>query len=859
MVCRNFLIILGLTASVLAGEVCVAAKAAKLLDRQSKRAHSEAVAAEGEAASPLYLLSYDHGGVVLWGQEHFLKHLRNAVEWLDRYPSFKIGLENEAYTYDYLAEHNPEVLKEIREYLKRYPGRFGIGTCTYGQPLSVFINEESNIRQIGYALEADRRHFGCAPVVYLMSEHAMHSQIPQILKGFGFTGSIMRTHFMMYGYNPTFDVAIGWWVGLDGSRVPTIPTYVGQGAEFGRTTKDNWILTRYPGPQCDTPLEKFREDFAHIKPLLATRADDSGLRREELVRKYEGKEQYKWILLEEIFPVFPAPKKELKTVPNDFHVRMPWGYCGNEIWNTSRRAEVGVLTAERLAAIEHLLGGADHENEVRQAWRNLLIAQHHDVQICGLLPDARKFLTASLTASGRVKDACLRYVSSCMEGGKIAQITVFNPHSWPRKEWVEVTVSLPKGAAAALGVRRGKETIPSALLSADRYSDGSIQKAYMAIAADVPALGFVSYALVPAQDKPVQKSMGIEIDKENLCITTPHMVVRFNQEGGIYSILDRSTKESLLESSKRSGFLTGKIDGRHCESKGLWVLEAGRNGGPWAKARESGVIGSIPYTLEIVLRADSPRLDCRVRFQFQGQKIGRLSDNMRDSKSPFVHEEKLRFKISPAVGDDTVGVRDLPFAIAETSDRYINGLYWTALTDGRKGLAVFNRGTMGSVREADGSFSVPLAYAMYYVWGTRMLNGDFTYEFALYPFSGDWHQADLHRRALEYNFPCVGVCTAPGDGRLGSELRLLEVASSDVVVSALYSKEGKSYVRMYEYRGRNSHASLDYLPRRARLTEVDLAGREGESLSGLLTFQPWQIRTVRIEPLKLKQLLSEGF
>ena len=100
MVYRNFLIILGLAASVLAGEVCVADKAAKLLDRQSKSTHSEAMAAEGEAASPLYLLTYDHGGVVLWGQEHFLKHLRNAVEWLDRYPSFKIGLENEAHPYD---------------------------------------------------------------------------------------------------------------------------------------------------------------------------------------------------------------------------------------------------------------------------------------------------------------------------------------------------------------------------------------------------------------------------------------------------------------------------------------------------------------------------------------------------------------------------------------------------------------------------------------------------------------------------------------------------------------------------------------------------------------------------------------
>jgi alpha-mannosidase len=145
-----------------------------------------------------------------------------------------------------LAEHDPKLLAEIRGYLTRYRGRFGVGTCTYGQPLSTFITQESNIRQIAYALEADRRHFGSAPETYLMSEHAMHSQIPQILAGFGFRSAIMRTHYMMYGYNPTFDAPIGWWVGLDGSRIAAVPTYEGEGAQFGVTTYDNWALTRCP-------------------------------------------------------------------------------------------------------------------------------------------------------------------------------------------------------------------------------------------------------------------------------------------------------------------------------------------------------------------------------------------------------------------------------------------------------------------------------------------------------------------------------------------------------------------------------------------------------------------------------------
>ena len=118
---------------------------------------------------------------------------------------------------------------------------------------------------------------------------------------------------------------------------------------------------------------------------------------------------------------------------------------------------------------------------------------------------------------------------------------------------------------------------------------------------------------------------------------------------------------------------------------------------------------------------ESPRIDCWMRFRFSGEKIGRVTDNVRDPVSGFVHEDKLRFKLFPALSEQAVGVRDLPFAVSETADPYVNGLYWTAVADGDKGIAVFNKGTMGAVREKDGGFSIPLAYAAYYVWGTRML------------------------------------------------------------------------------------------------------------------------------------------
>jgi hypothetical protein len=808
----------------------------------------DAAVAQGDAGSPLYLITYDHGGLILWGMDHFAERLRDAISWIDRYPGFKIGLDNEAHVYDYIAAERPELLKELRGCLKSHAGRFGIGTCTYGQPLSQFINEESNVRQILYAIRAAREHLDSRPVVYFMSEHAMHSQIPQILNGFGFRGAIMRTHFMMYGYNPTFNQANGWWIGLDGSRIPAVPTYVGEGAEFGKTTVDNWILTRYPGPECSTPLEDFRHRFRQIRPLLASRADDSGLRREGLVKQYAGNPDYRWLLVDELFTVFPKPVAEMKTLPDDFTVRMPWGYCGNEIWDMSRRAEIAILTAERLAALELLLGGRDREEDLKEGWKNLLVGQHHDIQIVGLLPEARKFLAKSLAASGRVEDSSLQFFASRMKGEGFAQVTVFNPLSWQRSTWVEANVSLPRATAKALSVRQGGRELPSALLSAQRYSSGYIMEAKLAFKADLAPLGLASYSIAAAAEAPESRRFGIQYDPDALRINTPYLQASLDARGGILSLRDKGTGKELLAPGKRSAIFAGRIEGKDYESQGKWTLHGVGEESPWIVAREYGFIREIPYTFEIVFRSDTARLDCRVLFHLEGQRIGQLSNQPRDAVSAFVHEQKLRFKAYPAVSGQAVGVRDLPFAIVETGNPYVEGNYWSALTDHRMGLAYFNRGAMGSVREADGGFSIPLAHAMYYIWGTRMLRGDYSYEFALYPFLGGWKEADLHRKALEYSFPVPTASGNAGDGVLGDAVSLMETDLRNVILSALYSQDGKILVRMYEYQGLGGTALLKYNRGGARLRETDMLGDNEREVADPLSFQPWQIRTVRLDP-----------
>lgn len=808
-------------------------------------AFAASVALHASPAETIYLLTYDHGGLVLWGIPQFTANLRSAAAWLGRYPGFKIGLDNEAYIYDYLAERDPAVLDEVCGYLKTYEGRFGIGTCTYGQPLSTYINEESNIRQIHYAQQTNRKYFGFTPSIYLMSEHAMHSQIPQILAGFGFRGAIMRTHYMMYGYNPTFDAGVGLWTGVDGTRLWAVPTYPGEGAEFGKTTVDNWVLTRCPGLECGgNSLDQFATQFAQIRPLIATRADDAALRREDLVKETEKSGRYRWMLLEDLVTAFPLPSQELKTEPNDFKTRMPWGYCGNEIWIGCRKAEVAVLLAERLAAFVSLMGGRPHEEQLDIAWKELLVSQHHDIQICGLLHDARRHLSASLNASQRMQASALEFLAGGMEASGAIQITVFNPHSWVYDGWITAEFDAPHGWTNQLEATHEGTRLQAVLLSPLPASGNAIRGGTVAIRAQVPALSISTFSLSPA-NKLQRLAAPSTINPSGLSIENVHWKCRLHPEGGFAALESRASRRLLFQPGKRSGFFAATIDGRTEESHGKWQFPPRQDGLPRSVAVETGVVGSIPYRMELEVWNDSPRLDFRVRFDFDDEKIGAVTSNTRDATSAFVHEEKLRFKIFPAVDSSAVGIRDLPFVVSETRDRYINGIYWAAISDGRAGLAAFNRGSMGSVRESDGAFAIPLAFANSYIWGTRMLSGEFVYEFALWPFEGPWQGCALHRRALEYNLPCLSLGSDPGRGEWGETFQPVALSSDNVLVSAMYPHAGQVYLRLYEHTGYPSAVPLRAWKDQP-LLEVNLREEDVAAPQNSIAFRPWQIRTLRI-------------
>lgn len=773
----------------------------------------------------LYILTYDHGGYVLW-KDRVKPRLRDIAEWMEKYPTLKIGLDYESFTFDEFSRCDPEVNEMIADLLEKYPDRIGLGATTYGQPLSLAITEESNARQLIYSVRTNKKFFGKTPTVYAISEFALNNQTPQLAKQCGYEAALLRSHVMGYGYPRTFDSAWGRWIGKDKTELPAVPTYDGQGRGFNCCTVDNWILSRWP----ENPLyslEDFEEMFSKYSPLLASRYDDLTQEIEAITAYTQSKENYQYVLLEEIPEIYGKPTDELATTDNDFHVQMPWGYCGNEIFNGCRKAETDAVRAEKLNALAVMLGGKAMNETTDDAWKYVLAAQHHDVTICGLLDLSRRFIPASLEASDKVIKNSIAEISKHFADSEKDSVLAVNLHSFAVDEWVNgVHVSLP-----AFSVRRIEE-----------------------------------------KDEKFSYSWSPETGE----LVTPNYRLLLT-EAGIAYIDELATSRRIFDNAGGELF-SAVVEDKPQTSHGTWSVEITDRG---AIAVQNGDIGGIPYSFEMRFNGNSPRIDCKSRFEMHGEHVGIAGEKAGLNKSVTVdgeiHEGKLCFNMNLCLDNKRRMVRDLPYSISDWSgdvrktedywyktDRiiidesvsseesfnsitYLNGIYWVCLRDDERGFAVMNRGCMGSSVSGN-RLSVPLLYSNLYMCGTRILDGVYEDEFALLPFKSELSDARLHREAMAYAYPpeIIELQASNGD-RDSLTPAELECEGGEVIMTTMYPEDGGILVRFCNYSDEEANATLKFSIGTVSV-ETDLLGNETAKITdGKLKFRPWEIKTVRIE------------
>ena len=803
----------------------------------------------------LNILTYDHGGFVLWGNE-VKPRLRKIYEWMEKYPKLRIGLDYESFTFDEFSRKDPEIVEMIGDLLKKYPDRIGLGATTYGQPLSMFVSEESNVRQLTYAIRTNLDYYGVTPSVYAISEFALNNQTPQLISKCGYKAAILRSHVMGYGYTKTFDSAWGRWIGKDLTEIPAVPVYDGMGRGYNCTTLDNWILSRWSDGEAGYDLEDFEEKFKKYEPLLASRYDDLTQPIEKLTDYIESKDNYKYVLLEDIPELYGEAVDELKTEDNDFHVQMPWGYCGNEIFNGIRQGEADALTGEKLNAFSVMLGGDSMQKSSEEAWKYILAAQHHDVTICGLLDLSRRFIPESLKYSADVKSKSLDIIKGRFANEKYESVLVINPQSFEVDEWIEIPTD------SDICVYDDEKALECGMIDVDG-------KKHLNLHVCIPPMTAKRFEI---RNEKADNSFGYTYDDKSGILKTPVYSVKLTKSGIAY--IDEIKNNRRIYDNGNGALFSAWVNDKECFSEGEWKVDVFSSG---AKAVQLGEIGGIPYRFEMSFSGERSRIDCKSRFEMNGELVGR-TDITQGRPVPFTlnghhQEDKLCFVMNLCLDNDRRMVRDLPFAIADwngalrkteeywypndrilidtevspeesfNSTTYMQGIYWLAMRDKNHGMAVFNRGCMGSAVQGN-KLLIPLLYSNEYMCGTRILNGVFEDEFALLPFD-DISDAEIHRQSMSYNYMPVADIVAKGKGDLNDfSPAKFDSKGGEVILTAFYPENGSMFARFCNFSDEKSEALFDI---NGELFETDLLGNETEKIiDNRLSFSPWEIKTIKI-------------
>ena len=276
----------------------------------------------------------------------------------------------------------------------------------------------------------------------------------------------------------------------------------------------------------------------------------------------------------------------------------------------------------------------------------------------------------------------------------------------------------------------------------------------------------------------------------------------------------------------------------------------------------------------------SKRIDCKTSVTVKNDLIGR-TDVTQGRPVPLTlnghhHEDKLCLSLNVNLKKDRKMFRDLPYSISEwngalrktekywypnddilidtevspeesfNSTTYYHGIYWLNLRDDESGLAVFNKGCMGCALTGN-YLQIPLIYSNEYMCGTRILDGVFENEFAIFPFSADMTNTQLHKNAFAYAQPVVACNVLKGNGEIcGYSPITLDTESEDIILTALYPEKDYILARFCNYSDNDTSAKLrsDY---GKVITETDLLGNELKEIQdNLLSFHPWEIKTVKI-------------
>ncbi|HYH92977.1 MAG TPA: glycoside hydrolase family 38 C-terminal domain-containing protein [Candidatus Saccharimonadales bacterium] len=776
----------------------------------------------------LHLIGNSHiDPVWLWrwpeGLQEIRATFRSALDRMTEYPEFIFTCDSVAY-YEWILEIDPAMFAEIQARVAE--GRWELVGGWWVEPDCNLPGGESFVRQALLGQRFFLEHFGrIATVGYNVDPFGHHAMLPQLLQRSGMDSYV----FMRPGpHEAHLPAPVFWWESPDGSRVLTY-----------RLPHEYCAPREDLGNHLDKSIAQLPERWTEMMAFYGVGNHGGGPTRENLdsIRRLDGAGAMPVLrhsTPERFFAAMRAAPVERPVHRDDLQHHAVGCYSAHSgIKRWMRRAENDLSTAEAWSAVASWVTDQPYPaDELGRAWRQVLFNQFHDTlggtAIEPAYEDARDQLGEASSIAARRQNVAIQGLARLIDiptDPRTKPILVFNPHAWP----VTTTVELEFGGLQPTDGLVDDEGRSIGLQPVQSYATVAAWRSRFAFEAELPALGYRTYAVVAGAPRPE----GPPLRAEGTILENPHVRLELDPvSGAIISLVARADGRDVVEVMDPAGSRAVIVDDTsdtwghrrlayadELESFRTTKVELIESGPVRATLRVDAEAGASRLVQDYVLGASARWVEVRVNLDWRE------------------HARMLKLRYPTAVADP-VATYEIPYgAIERPADGDEEpGQRWIDVSGPLQrgepkgpdvdegatgGLAILNDGKYAfDVRGAEAGVTAVRSpiYAHHEPMTPRegvryqfQDQGLQRFTLGLVPHQGAWAEAGLTRHSLELNQRPTVLLESYHAGPLPRRASYVSVTPDHLVVGALkVAEDGDDLiVRLVETAGRPAAARVD--------------------------------------------------
>jgi len=552
----------------------------------------------------------------------------------------------------------------------------------------------------------------------------------------------------------------------------------------------------------------------------------------------------------------------------------------------NRKAEVALLTAEKLASIGTLFGQPFPQADFDSSWKKVLFNQFHDVLpgsgiAINYADAARKFAEVQRFSSDTMQ-AALNDLAARVKTDDLT-VLVFNPLSWTRSGIVEFEGQLPEAAKTVTAFDLESEEISHPEVVNSNPQTGRVRLRISV--EDIPANGYKVF-LLAADERVFLGHKTIQTNRQDPSVTATatsleNQFLRVQVDpatGCITSLYDKRGKaEALAPAVPGVGAPANLPDGKPCGNLLQAFVDKPKQWDAWnvdadfiehhtdiLQAEEVKLIESTPlravirvthswqnsrFVQDITLYAGMPRVDVNMQADWHEKHI-----LLKVAFPLSARSDKATFEI-PYGSVERPTTRNTP---AEKAQFEVPALRWADLSDSTHGFSLLNDSKYG-YDARDNVLRLSLLRSP--EWPDPHADeGHHEFTYSLYPHAGTWREAMTVRQGFEVNVPLLATTTTRHQGTLPSSQSFFSTQEDNVVITAIKqdADDTSLIVRFYEWAGKKGdiHLSLPDKATSASATNLMEAVEAPLSLDATgkvvtVPTNPYEIKTVKVQFAKL--------